>query len=898
MSLSLLRTLALGALLLFISACSGESTSYTPCTDDSTCDQGMICMDGQCQPTPSCASDDDCQGGRICQQGFCVTAECNEDGDCSADQHCEEHKCVEGAPCNCSTDADCAPDEFCKDDCQCQTKEETTCTTDGDCAANELCIENKCGLAPSCSADLDCPTGTICESGRCSRPCSQDSDCSSQMQTCVDGHCLNRCINDANCSGGDICENNVCVDPQCVQDSDCSGELIRCHNGRCESYTPCTDDSDCEPAYECLNEICEERPLCSIDQDCWDQGLENTSCKDGHCLDVASCETEDDCDVSEDCIGGLCLTHYCRGQSDCPEDKICVEGQCQNPDPGDTVYEVVILNPGGPIHQGAGMQLQAIALTQSGNELPGVDISWSSSAPNAVGIDAQSGYATGGDTAGDSEITARAVTADVTSDPIVLTNVLSPQADSMYVTVIDELRRTPLADATVMITDGESPQTSITDSDGMATFTAPSGAADVHVFADAHDYVSIMNTTSTDILVAVPEKTANASAGGYTGQMTYEGIGALSMGLAGTSIAGNLVDMDFASLLGEVFYVSIPQLGSIPMPSQMVAELTFMGQDFPLKDTYYVLGQKGLRTAWCLGGKLDDQILWDLMGGGGSVNIEDVIVGLLPYFSLLRHGLKPLVDVFPYPLVQDTDDIDNDGDTAEYRADWASMLDLDMAPATGQNFSVQVSVPPLPMHNGQAMRTAVYVTGVLTPLGFTPLGMSAGQDDSGQLPALLMKMAPSYGGLETSDYAVMVMGFPQTTQNQTVTDLTSVLMVSDSMPTNVSFDNSFLGFPDSAAYDASSRTMTSSAVSGASLYRTTLRASEGSWVVYQDGQDTISFTLPTPPGGMYDPAQDPVVTLNPIALGDALGFEDLVTFNGEDLDMISRLAVAFSRFQL
>ena len=50
------------------------------------------------------------------------------------------------------------------------------------------------------------------------------------------------------------------------------------------------------------------------------------------------------------------------------------------------------------------------------------------------------------------------------------------------------------------------------------------------------------------------------------------------------SLAGNLVDLDFAQLMGQIFNVNIPQVGSIPLPGQMVAELTMMGQTFDLID--------------------------------------------------------------------------------------------------------------------------------------------------------------------------------------------------------------------------------------------------------------------------------------------------------------------------
>jgi len=53
-----------------------------------------------------------------------------------------------------------------------------------------------------------------------------------------------------------------------------------------------------------------------------------------------------------------------------------------------------------------------------------------------------------------------------------------------------------------------------------------------------------------------------------------------------------------------------------------------------------------------------------------------------------------------------------------------------------------------------------------------------------------------------------------------------------------------------------------------------------------------------PPDGFPDLAQGATVTLDPIALESGTLFEDLVTFNGDDLDHINELAVAFSRFEL
>jgi len=161
-----------------------------------------------------------------------------------------------------------------------------------------------------------------------------------------------------------------------------------------------------------------------------------------------------------------------------------------------------------------------------------------------------------------------------------------------------------------------------------------------------------------------------------------------------------------------------------------------------------------------------------------------------------------------------------------------------------------------------------------------------------------MKMAPAYGGLEVGEYAVLVMAVPPSVNNEMPDDVAMVLYVDQNLPTNVSFDYDFLAFPEDAVYTAANRELTASAVAGASMYRSTIQAAEGRWVVYLSGTGTLTYTLPAVPGGMDDLATGEVVTLDPISLSGGLTFEDLVTFNGEDLDKLNSLSLAFTHHQL
>jgi hypothetical protein len=92
--------------------------------------------------------------------------------------------------------------------------------------------------------------------------------------------------------------------------------------------------------------------------------------------------------------------------------------------------------------------------------------------------------------------------------------------------------------------------------------------------------------------------------------------------------------------------------------------------------------------------------------------------------------------------------------------------------------------------------------------------------------------------------------------------------------------------------------LAASTVSGATLFRSTLQSPQGRWKVYLPAADPVTFSLPSPPAGYPDLAAGATITLDPIALEPGTLFEDLITFNGDDLDRINQLAVAFSRFEL
>jgi hypothetical protein len=434
------RLVILGVALLVGTTCA-TYTLYPPCDSDTDCEEGSVCVGGECRPLEACRDDADCTSpAAVCIDGYCQAPECTTDDECTSNQKCIDYQCSD---CHCQTNADCPLEEFCYGECVCREREVVPCDSDGDCAEDELCMNSVCVPMRPCEEDGDCPAGLICDGGICARPCESDGDCG-VFNVCIDGRCLQQCFGDALCfEPGTICENNVCVPAECDTDLDCEGEFVRCRGGRCEPYTPCETDADCgDPNFICVEGACEELPTCSFDNNC---GPEET-CIDGHCHPAPACQSEDDCPADRDCIGGLCLPHACRGPDDCTGDQVCVAGECIDPGNPDAVYSVVILTPGGPIRSGQQIQLTAIALNQAGNEVPGISFDWESSQPARAAVDAD-GVLTGGGEAGSTQVTATARGSSRTSRPVSFVNVLNPGAATLRVVVVWSAGRTPVEGA-------------------------------------------------------------------------------------------------------------------------------------------------------------------------------------------------------------------------------------------------------------------------------------------------------------------------------------------------------------------------------------------------------------------------------------------------------------------
>ncbi|RMG19815.1 MAG: Ig-like domain-containing protein [Deltaproteobacteria bacterium] len=593
-------------------------------------------------------------------------------------------------------------------------------------------------------------------------------------------------------------------------------------------------------------------------------------------------------------MGGGCVPFVCRGPDDCGAGEICSGGSCITPPPPPAVDRVSILSPGGVILEGETRTLVAVAYDAAGNAIVGAPIQWSSDAPDSVSVSAD-GVATGGSTPGTATLTA---SFSGESDTVTLT-LLPPAPAGRRVVVVDAEDGSLISGALVRLEPDGLEAT--TDADGVAVFAA-GGPSDVHVFSDAHDYVTIAQNTADDLLVALPRRTRSDRAGGITGGILFDRVrtqGEISVGLAGLSLGQSLPDVDLVSLMGEVFVIHLDfggQTQDVPLPGGMVAEAEFNGFPFSIKNRFYARGRDGLRAAWAFAGRLS----FDRFSGGGSATAR--LSRILPLFSLFEHGLVPRILVSEMDTVVDTGDIDGDGDTTERVPDWNAFPARNLTPAQTQTLRVHVDPPAMPTYQGAPTDAVVLLAGNrLGRLGLLPLGLSATelpQNGGTEAPPVTMKLAPVYGGLEAGVYQLLALAVPfgdTSSGNFDAPREASVRVVTaTTLPPDLQLD-SFLPFA-SGSYDAASRTLQADAVPGASLTRFVLAAPEGRWIVY--GQGALSETLPAPPAGFADLAAEATASVSPIQLRSDLSADNLLSPAGPTLVDLDTVTTAYSRVNL
>ena len=837
--------------------CSGNACVPRACNDHGECD-GLVCLSGACAPRPACGEALPCPAGLLCEDGLCTPR-----------------------------------------------TEPLPCSGDGECPG-QICVDGACVDPIACTSTAECPVHLRCIREVCRPPCTQNSDCGSQLFTCdtASGECRSRCLNDDQCPRGTYCSQFTCV-PGCEDDADCNQarnevcDGAASGHGRCIQVTPCASDGSCPQGSICdpNTNRCRTLPACRTDRDCSGSAY----CESGFCFPAMAC-TNMSCGEGFDCVGGTCVPFTCRGPADCTSPEQCIAGRCQEPGNTNFVTEVRIISPAGVVRPGTRYRYVALAQDPAGRVVPGVTFRWTLTSTTVATIDA-AGLATGGSVAGTTEVRAAVDTPNgpVTSSPVGLTN-LGPLADgAVRVVVVRQTNGTAVSGARVEIIRGGTVLASVTtDGTGVALFPSlDPGPLTVTAAHPDLDWVTLVEPAGSDFLVPLPPRTRPTEVAGVTGRVDLAQVttrGDISLSVSGASAPSPLFGFDASETFGaDNFNVQVPMLGSIPIPAANTVSVSFMGFPFDLKDRFYARGAPGLRALWSFGGRIE------LGTNGLSVgDLNNIAAAILPFFQRFEHTVQPGVSLLAYPMVPDADDIDGDGNRTELRPDWNAFPTAILTPSVTQTLRYRMRVDPLPFVTGGNANTLIVMAGVILPgIGFVPLGLD-GQSDrqgSGIVASFTTKLAPPHGGLEAGEYAVLATALRFGMTGPTGPGA-SRLFVGARLPAEVNLSSGWMDAPVNATFEVPTRTVTLPPLPGADAYRVAFGSAEGTWHVYGGSGAGGELAVPNPPQGLTDRLQGARVTVDALDLEAGVSAGQLFDAARGGAAGMDRVTRGFSRMVL
>jgi hypothetical protein len=712
---------------------------------------------------------------------------------------------------------------------------------------------------------------------------------------------------------------------------------------QCTAGETCSVSADCQVGLTCnqTTKKCEQVFVCTSDAQCASPATSGNPA----CTSAEACI----------CLGGTCQERGCSTDAVCSGGKICVAGKCTDR-PAATGLSCVILTPASVIRQGQTLTFVAAAKNANGAIVPGQTFTWASSVSGVASIDA-AGVATGGATTGETYITCLVAGGLTTpSAPVVLRNYANLSANQARALIVNDVTGQPVEGAKVLFERGGTPVGAspiTTGTNGVALLeSAGTGPLNVHVFHNDYQYLSVIGTTSVDLLLPLVKRPDDTKAGGFKGTFDLSAVtnpaDTVEFGIAGASLAGTFLDLDFMKLVGELLmkHVKIGSLyeGDVPLPSGLYLKLG----DQAIKGDYQALGQAGVRHAWGLGGKVPFdkliQILTPLLGSG-TPSLENLPIGqilsqILPFFDKFKHFVKSDITVTEVAKVQDSQDLNGNGSTTDLIPNFNDATGFPTVNAVvnqALTLATSVTIPTLPRYNNQYLEGVVVLAGAnAVGRGFVPLGLSAAVDapKQGETPdglvdvdpntadnqsTISFKMAPLHDGLEGSKFFIAAMALSLKFTSD-LPSISAIITQTDSIQSTTTLAaSSFLGFAEGAAYNVATRTFTlGTPVSGAVFYRAQFKTSQGDWAVYFKAPASgPAFVLPAVPGGAVqrDQVVCPTVdggtlpgpctglslyslsTKAPSAGGSAPTLDDLVTFGTVNLTRLNDVVNAFSNSQ-
>lgn len=674
----------------------------------------------------------------------------------------------------------------------------------------------------------------------------------------------------------------------------------------------------------------EDVASCRSDAECG-TGL---GCRDGCCLprcvESADCPAASHCgDLGCWCDEGSCLGRVCASDAGCDQGLVCVAGACTlPPDPGQVagcelspIYDVV--------EEGQGFTFSIQALDADGLPLhlsQGFD--FRSLDPSRVTV-TSSGEVKGGATKGEAEIVA---TWGSGSCKATILNVGAPEEGQLRVVVIDELTGLPVKGAMVQVDGGPIPVSASTDAAGTASFpldALPPQPRTLSAFHDDFAWITVIGTTSDNLLLPVRRLVPDDRAGGFKGRFGPASLfdpENVQAGLAGTSLPGNPIDISLPILAGpsRKTIVTIGDEREVDIPSGIVLGLgnTWFKEDYQALGvpgvcadrTLTAAGRCGTRSAWGVAGGVPlldlplDQIT------EGSLEAGDLLAQLLPQFRRFRSAVVRDVG---FDLAPTKDDL----------PDPSRLTTVNLQATQRLALRPTLLLPKLPAHAGTGLDGVVALGGAEVPgRGLVPLGLTAGVDaEAGQQPdglvndpegnsngQLPLRLAPEHGGIEGNPYVLLALAANfdalgdsdaacKPDDRKGCTALSGLVTRRDDLGLDETVDlrsGGFVGLASSAEWIPDTRTfrLGTEPEGAPDLFRLKLVGEEGrTWYVWFP-RGVREFTVPVPGGVRSDRVSGSRGSVQSMRTG--AGWNTLFGFGEERLSTLGQSMEGFSSVDL
>lgn len=676
------------------------------------------------------------------------------------------------------------------------------------------------------------------------------------------------------CSGGSDDDGGVCLaneDAAAVQqDGDCCVFTINCQPGS----------------------------ICNIEGD----DLYDADKAASTCIKV-TCANDNDCDAPKVCsLEKTCKVPICQVDSECTAGDVCRDGACQPPFATSDVASCEVVTRDTAIRQGARITLEAVSYNSNGKVLAGIPYDWTSSAPDAVGVEDQD--AVGGTVEATATLTAKpsGTSVDCTRS-VSVSNFPNVGATDVRVVVVADDDGSPVGQANVIV-DAGGTLTASTAANGAATVSVGAGMmpASVTVVKAGWQTVTILSPGTNDVFIPLPRIADETVAGGFRGSVDLSATENLDiqLGLVGPAIPSNLLDFGLESLIGDFVPTRINAsqlmldveedlpaglmlgLGS----QQFMADETRCQGDMPGANElgcFLARSPEGPGAGWALAGQLKisavtsiaNELSGVLGGDGGDLEIGPILTAVLPLLRGLNHAVNPSIVTDVFAKVSkpgqnaDCSDPAQAADEDLCQGDFSKYNKVPMRAASGLSVLSTVNVPDLPdLPAGGCASGMVLLSGAaLEGRGLVPLGVTAGVDvvdmgnadcridgieepfgersdplDNGQMP---LSMAPLHSGIEGSDVFMLAVALDiDSIANSGGLSLSAIVhRVNGAVADVETIGGAFLGYP-TGTITKSAGTVSVANTGGAKVTRIELQNAAGdTWLVYAPASET-SITLP------------------------------------------------------